>query len=76
MSQYSTSKMLGKLAAGQSNPRIEEVSQATEEVGQEFAVPQLMPSAKKSPEELEMKKVLNNILGSSFSKGYSPMDKK
>ncbi|HHF7365767.1 TPA: hypothetical protein ACPSKY_000868 [Legionella bozemanae] len=75
MSQYSTSKMLGKLAAGQSNSRLKEVSQETEEVEQEFTVPQLVPSAKPS-EELEMKKVLNNILGPSFSKGYSPMDKK
>ncbi|HHT0593040.1 TPA: hypothetical protein ACTXXA_000132 [Legionella anisa] len=75
MSQYSTSKMLGKLAAGQSNSRHKEVSQEIEEVGQEFAVPQLVPSAKPS-EELEMKNVLNNILGPSFSKGYSPMDKK
>ncbi len=74
MSQYSTSKMLGKLAAGQSNSRCE-VSQETEQVGQEFAVPRLTPSAKLS-EELEMKNVLNNILGPSFSKGYSPMDKK
>ncbi|PWY56952.1 hypothetical protein DGG96_04325 [Legionella qingyii] len=76
MSQYSTSKMLGKLAAGQGNTRIEDVSQATEEVGQELAVPQLIPSAKKTSEELEMKKLLTNILGPSFSKGYSPMDKK
>lgn len=75
MSQYSTSKMLGKLAAGQSNSRCEGVSQETEQVGQEFAVPRLAPSAKPS-EELEMKNVLNNILGPSFSKGYSPMDKK
>ncbi|CAM2761479.1 hypothetical protein LEAN103870_01660 [Legionella anisa] len=73
MSQYSTSKMLGKLAAGQSNSRLEEVSQEIEEVGQEFAVPQLVPSAKPSE---EMKNVLTNILGPSFSKGYSPMDKK
>lgn len=75
MSQYSTSKMLGKLAAGQSNSRFEKVPQEMEEVGQGFAAPQLLPSAKPS-EELEMKKVLNNILGPSFSKGYSPMDKK
>ncbi|KTD39988.1 hypothetical protein [Legionella parisiensis] len=75
MSQYSTSKMLGKLAAGQSNSRHKDVSQEIEEVAQEFAVPQLTPSAKPS-EELEMKKVLNNILGPSFSKGYTPMDKK
>lgn len=75
MSQYSTSKMLGKLAAGQNNSRLEDVSQETEEVGQEFAVPQLTPSARPS-EELQMKEVLGNILGPSFSKGYSPMDKK
>ncbi|KTD74493.1 hypothetical protein [Legionella tucsonensis] len=75
MSDYSTSKMLGKLAAGQSHSRLRDVSQKTEEVEQEFAVPQLVPSAKPS-EELEMKKVLSNILGPSFSKEYSPMDKK
>ncbi|QMT61297.1 MULTISPECIES: hypothetical protein [unclassified Legionella] len=76
MSQYSTSKMLGKLGAGQSNTRTEANSQETEEVAQEFAVPQLTPSAKKPSEELEMKHVLNNILGASFTKGHSPMDKK
>ncbi|MCW8408504.1 hypothetical protein OQJ13_05905 [Legionella sp. PATHC035] len=74
MSQFSTSKMLGKLAAGQNKPRFEESLQ-DEKIGEEIATPQLTPSAKPS-EELEMKKVLNNILGPSFSKGYSPMDKK
>ncbi|WP_454782958.1 hypothetical protein [Legionella sp. WA2022007384] len=75
MSQYSTSKMLGKLAVGQNNIRTEDVSQETEEVEKELAAPQLVPSAKKPSEELEMKNVLSNILGPSFSKGYSPMDK-
>lgn len=75
MSQYSTSKMLGKLAAGQNNLRQNDVSQDKEDINEEFAVPQLSPSAKPS-EELEMKNVLKNILGPSSSKGYSPMDKK
>lgn len=75
MSQFSTSKMLGRLAAGQIKPRVEEVSQEKEEVEKEIAVPQLTPSAKPS-EDLEMKNILGAILGPSFSKGNSPMDKK
>ncbi|CAM2748613.1 Uncharacterised protein [Legionella steigerwaltii] len=77
MSQFSTSKMLGKLTAGQNNPRVADVSQEIEEVGEEVAAPkhQLMPSAKPS-EELKMQNVLTNILGQPLQNGPSPMDKK
>ncbi|KTD67782.1 MULTISPECIES: hypothetical protein [Legionella] len=78
MSQFSTSKMLGKLAAGQGKPQFASVSsQKIEEVGEEIAAPkhQLTPSAKPSA-ELDMKNVLGASLAPQFSKGYSPMDKK
>lgn len=72
MSKNSTSTMLGKLAVGQNEPRTEVVlDQKSEDVGEVCAVPQLKPS--KQP---KMEEVLTNILGASFSKGYSPMDKK
>ncbi len=63
--------MLGKLAVGQNEPRSEEVlEQKSGEPGEGFAVPQLKPSKKPKMDE-----VLTNILGATFSKGYSPMDK-
>lgn len=71
MSQYSPSKMLGKLAVGQNETCSDAApKQNLEEVGEAFAVPQLKPSKKPKMEE-----VLNKILGVSLSKGHSPMDR-
>ena len=72
MSQYSTSKMLGRLAGRQGKSRTEEEVLAREEEVEDIfsaPAPQLKPST-----EPEMKEVLTHILGTSYSKKYSPVD--
>lgn len=71
MSQYSTSKILGKLAIEPSKIQDEDVlpQEAAQVMTDGEAVPQLKPS-----NELQMKEVLMKSLGASFSKDYSPMD--
>ncbi|MBI2785901.1 MAG: hypothetical protein HYX60_06200 [Legionella longbeachae] len=71
MSDYSTSKMLGKLAVGKVKTQPENtLDEEMQEIEEVFSVPQLKPSA-----EPQMKEVLANILSPSFSKKHSPVDK-
>jgi hypothetical protein len=66
MYRNSTSKMLGKLVTRQGEDAInneEQLLQNAEEAV--FSAPQLKP---------QMKEVLTNILGPSFSKKHSPVD--